>query len=187
MGIGFRQRHWLIRKAAEVAPEHRVRIFGSRLNPNRHRWVTGGDWGPMGKLQLRFLIDQGLAPNHDLLDVGCGGLRGGLHFVRYLDAGLYCGMEKDKDILKAGQGELIKAGLDGKGPVLLQDDTFDFSRFDRQFDYAIAVSVFTHLPFNTIMRCLSQMETALKPGGTFYASFFRNTGRRLSPPVSLVT
>jgi hypothetical protein len=73
MGIGFRQRHWLIRKAAEVAPEHRVRIFGSRLNPNRHRWVTGGDWGPMGKLQLRFLIDQGLARITTFLTWGAAG------------------------------------------------------------------------------------------------------------------
>jgi SAM-dependent methyltransferase len=179
MSIGFRSRRWLTRTAAKMAPRHRTRIFNSRLNPNRHRLVVGGMWDEMGALQRDFLVGQGLRPSDTLLDVGCGSLRGGLHFVRYLDAGHYCGLDRNHALLKAGGRELALAGLAGKGAVLLQDDAFRFSRFDRTFDYALAQSVFTHLPFNVIMRCLSEMETALKPGGRFYATFFRNTGRRL--------
>lgn len=179
MDLGFRSRRWLVKNAARAAPKHRSRIFRSKLNPNRHRWVTGGGWDEMGALQLRFLTDHGLRPDHQLLDVGCGGLRGGLHFVRYLDRGHYCGMDKNDALLKAGHRELRMAGLADRGALLLEDEAFRFSRFDRNFDYAIAVSVFTHLPFNVIVRCLSEMETALAPGGRFYASFFRNTGRRL--------
>jgi len=179
VSTGHRTRQWLTQTAVKVAPKHRSRIFRSRLNPNRHRWLTGGGWNDMGTLQLNFLVDQGLMPSHHLLDVGCGALRGGLHFVRYLDSGHYSGMDINAAFLKAGRGELGLAGLSNKGAVLLQDEAFRFSRFDRSFDYALAVSVFTHLPLNAIMRCLSEMERALAPGGRFYATFFRNTGRRL--------
>jgi hypothetical protein len=40
--------------------------------------------------------------------------------------------------------------------------------------------VFTHLPLNTIMRCLAEIEKVLEEGGRFYATFFENPGRRLS-------
>jgi SAM-dependent methyltransferase len=179
MDIGIRLRVWAIRRAAKLFPKHRGRVFRSKLNPNRHRWVTGGSWEEIGNLQLEFLTDQGMKPNHTLLDVGCGGLRGGVHFVKYLDAGHYFGMDKNNDHLKGGHRELQLEGLVDKRAVLLQDDYFRFSRFGTTFDYAIAVSVFTHLPFNVIARCLSEMEAALNPGGKFYATFFRNTGRRL--------
>jgi len=178
-GIGFRARRWSIRTAAKIASRHHARLFRSRLNPNRHRWVTGGAWEEMGELQLTFLVGRGLRPSDHLLDVGCGGLRGGVHFVEYLDTGHYCGMDKQGSFLKAGARELRAAGLGDKGAVLLQDDAFRFSRFDRTFDVALAQSVFTHLPFTVIMRCLSEMEAALQPGGRFYATYFRNPGRRL--------
>src|SRR3712207_8664912 len=51
-----------------------------------------------------------------------------------------------------------------------------FGRFGRQFDYAIAQSVFTHLPLNNIVRCLMEIERALTPGGRFYATFYLNPG-----------
>jgi len=179
MAVGYETRRWLVRRAAKVAPRYGPRLYRSRLNPNRHRWVTGGAWDEMGDLQLRFLVDQGLRPDHHLLDVGCGALRGGVHFVRYLEPGHYCGIERMPALLKAGRRELDRAGLSGKAPVLVQDDAFRFQRFHRRFDYALAHSVFTHLPFNVIMRCLSEMEGALGAGGRFYATYFPNTGRRL--------
>lgn len=179
MDFVFRLRRFLTRTAAKAAPRYKTRIFKSKLNPVRHRWITGGAWDEMGEAQLNFLVDQGLDPSHHVLDVGCGALRGGLHLVRYLDAGHYCGMDRNPALLKAGGQELYRAGLSNKGAVLLQDDVFSFFRFDRTFDYALAHSVFTHLPFNAIMRCLSEMETALNPGGRFYATFFCNPGRRL--------
>jgi len=138
----------------------------------------------MGKLQLEFLVNEGLQPNHYLLDVGCGGLRGGVHFVRYLEPGHYFGVDKNAAFLKAGEGELRIAGIADRGATLTQDDAFNFSRFGRKFDYAFAQSLFTHLPFNIIMRCLSEMQSALEPGGKFYATFFRNPGPRLrSDPI----
>ena len=46
-----------------------------------HREQVGGLWDEIGALQIDFLRAQGLRPGDTLLDVGCGCLRGGVHFV----------------------------------------------------------------------------------------------------------
>lgn len=92
----------------------------------------------------------------------------------------YCGLDIDGRLLKAGLKELAAVGVDPARTFLLQDNAFRFDRFNRPFRWAIAQSVFTHLPLNTIMRCLANMEHALESGGRFYATFFENRGRRLS-------
>jgi SAM-dependent methyltransferase len=145
-----------------------------------HRRLVGGLWDEMGPLQLDFLVSQGLSPNDALLDVGCGSLRAGIHFVRYLEPGGYYGLDINQPLLDAGREELSNLGLDPGLANLIRDDAFRFSRFERTFRWALAQSVFTHLPLNTIMRCLSEIESVLEPGGRFYATFFENTGRRLS-------
>lgn len=74
----------------------------------------------------------------------------------------------------------MAAGLDPGRATLVCDDSFRFGRFGRTFQWALAQSVFTHLPLNAIMRCLAEIEQALEPSGRFYATFFENPGRRLS-------
>jgi SAM-dependent methyltransferase len=161
-----------------VAPRQHVRLRRA-LDPTWHRGLVGGMWDEMGVLQFDFLVEQGLKPGDSFLDVGCGSLRGGLHFARYLDPGRYCGMDVRESLLKSGEQELARAGLAGQGVTLLQDRKFRFARFDRKFDVALAQSVFSHLPFNAIMRCLTEIEAALVPGGRFFATFFANPGPRL--------
>ena len=78
------------------------RIF----NPNWHRRAVGGMWEEIGKLQFNFLVEQGLKPGHFLLDVGCGRLRGGIHFIRYLEPEHYFGIDISKVLLAAGRFEL---------------------------------------------------------------------------------
>jgi SAM-dependent methyltransferase len=140
------------------------------------RMVVGGSWDEMGQVQFDFLVKQGLQPSDWMLDVGCGSLRGGVHFIRYLEAGHYCGIEREQWILDAGQVELAEAGLVDKKPELLRDSSFDFAKFGRKFDVALAQSVFTHIPLNNIHRCLVRMADALRPGGVFYATFLDNPG-----------
>ena len=53
-------------------------------------------------------------------------------------------------------------------------EDFGFERLGQTFDYALAQSVFTHLPLNSIIRCLMNMEGVLAPGGRFYATFYEN-------------
>lgn len=134
----------------------------------------------MGERQLRFLVEQGLAPTDHLLDIGCGALRAGVHFVRYLEPGRYHGLDIDAQLLDAGRRELAAAGLDPADADLVADDAFRFGRFGRRFSWALAQSVFTHLPANRIMRCLAEAELVLEPGGRLFATYFPSGRARLA-------
>lgn len=154
-----------------------VNVYRRQLTPEEieakeHRELVGGLWDELGVLQLEFLKSRGLKQHDRLLDVGCGALRGGVHFIRYLDAGHYCGIDINSSLIEAGRRELAEAKLESRAPNLLVSDRFEVGRFDTTFDCAIAVSVFTHLPMNHIVRCLIEVRKVLKPAGAFYASYF---------------
>jgi SAM-dependent methyltransferase len=145
------------------------------MTNDRHRELVGGLWDEIGSLQVAFLVRQGLRPSHTLLDVGCGCLRGGIHFVRYLDQGHYFGIDADQSLLDAGYDvELARAGLTGRLPRhhLRHSSSFDVSAFGVTFDYALAQSVFTHLGPPEIVRCLEAVSLVVRSGGTFFATFF---------------
>jgi SAM-dependent methyltransferase len=138
--------------------------------------VGGGLWDEMGQAQIDFLLGRGLQPTDVMLDVGCGGLRGGLHFVRYLDPGNYVGVDKSQRMLDFGLAELDQAGLADRRPTLVCDSDFAFGALGREFDVAFAQSVFSHLPLNDIHRCLVGIAEVVRSGGVFYATFFDNPG-----------
>jgi hypothetical protein len=102
-----------------------------------------------------------------------------VHFVRYLQDGNYYGVDASESLLNAGRlVELPQHGLADKTVHLACRSDFDFSVFGVQFDYAIAQSVFTHLPWNSILRCLVNAERVLTHGGELFATFFEDpTGR----------
>src|SRR4030042_2800103 len=150
------------------------------------RNYIGGMWDEIGQLQFDFLVKNGLKPGHKLLDIGCGSLRGGVHFIRYLENGNYFGIDKEQWLLDAATyQEIPRYGLNDKTIHLIQRDDFDFSVFNVTFDYAIAQSVFTHLPWNSILRCLVNVEKVLKNDGKFYATFFEDkTGEHQTESIT---
>jgi SAM-dependent methyltransferase len=161
------------RPIKRVVPRRYRRLF----DPDWHRRTIGNlpRWDELGDLQFRFLVDQGLQPHHTFLDVGCGPLRGGIRFIRYLEPGRYYGVEKDAAVLEeARRVELPRHGLVDKRPTLAAMDNFDFPSLGQTFDYALAQSVFTHLPLNNIIRCVMQMEKVLVEGGKFFATIYEN-------------
>jgi GT2 family glycosyltransferase/tetratricopeptide (TPR) repeat protein len=148
-------------------------LTSQNIDAQIHRSFVGGLWDEVGRLQFEFLKHQGLKPDHYLVDVGCGALRGGIHFIPYLNDGHYCGLDMNASLIEAGKRELRTAGIVDKKPNLLVNETFEINRFKIPFDFAIAVSVFTHLPMNHIIRCLVEMKEALNTDGVFYATFFQ--------------
>lgn len=155
-----------------------VNSYGRQLRPDeiaagQHRKMVGGMWEEIGHLQFDFLKQHGLLPGHRLLDVGCGCLRGGIHFLRHLNKGNYYGLDINSSLIAAGRMELASAGLLGKTPNLLVNDKFEFSSFGVKFDFALGLSVFTHLFMNHIARCLVEAKKVLQPNGRFYATFFQ--------------
>jgi SAM-dependent methyltransferase len=165
-----------LRRALPVRYHHYV-------DPDWHRRMIRHNvkyWDYLGRLQLDYLVERGLEPAHHLLDVGCGPLRAGVHFIRYLEPGHYAGVDRRPELLEAGRTvELPRHGLEGKDPLLLASDRFEFGKLGRTFDYAIAQSVFTHLNLNAIIRCLVEMGRVLRPGGKFYATIHENPHGKL--------
>jgi SAM-dependent methyltransferase len=151
-----------------------------------HRDRVGGLWDEIGRLQIDFLRAKGLRPGDTLLDVGCGSLRGGVHFVRFLEPGRYYGIDKDAELIRAGlEIELPRAGLAGRlaPDHLAVTDTFDATGFGVPFDVAWAQSVFTHLPAPDVRRCLEQTARCVRAGGRFLATFFE-CGEDVRTPVT---
>lgn len=145
------------------------------LQTSGHRGAIGGLWDQVGQLQFDFLRAAGLLPDMRLLDLGCGCLRGGVHFIRYLNAGNYYGIDLSQELLDAGHEiELPAVGLQDRLPRenLRQSGSFDAAAFGVPFDAALAVSVFTHLPLNHIRLCLSRLGAAMPRGARFYATAF---------------
>jgi SAM-dependent methyltransferase len=149
------------------------------FDPDWHRRAIGyvEEWDVHGPRQLEFLQEQGLQPDHYLLDIGCGPLRGGVHFIGYLEPGRYFGVDKNEKVLETARAvELKRYGIDDKHPTLVAMENFDFESLGQTFDYAWAQSVFTHLPLNSIIRCVVNIDKVLNPGGKFLATFYENMG-----------
>ena len=159
----------------------RVLSAGKRLalGPRARPWrdKVGGNWEELGRLQFNYMLAQGLHPRHSFLDVGCGCLRAGVHFIAYLQDGRYFGIDRDQSLLDAGRDfELREAELESRQISLVCREDFDFTVFGVEFDYALAQSVFTHLDRGPILHCLTQMQKVLRPDGKFFATFFEDVG-----------
>ncbi len=151
------------------------------LHPEWHKGLVGGDWAQIGQMQIDFWLAHGLKPEHYFLDIGCGALRAGVHFIRYLETGHYFGIDINREAIEAGrQVELVKHGLTDKNPTLVHMDDFDLPALDKQFDYATIHSVFPHLTLNSIIRCIMNLEKVLVPGGQCYATFYENAQGKLN-------
>jgi SAM-dependent methyltransferase len=147
-----------------------------------HRDYVGGMWETMGRLQFDFLLAQGLEPRHTLLDIACGSLRGGVHFIRYLDPGNYLGIEKEEALIKRALAkELPREVREQKRPELVVSGTFEFERFSKRADFSLAQSLFTHLNESDLELCLRKLRANVAAGHQLFATFApggrRNEGR----------
>lgn len=146
--------------------------------------AIGGMWSEIGRLQFEFLKAEGLTPGDRLLDVGCGSLRGGRHFVRYLNAGRYVGVDISEGVLGAARDLVAREGLAGKRPLLLlsADKRLTFAEAAASavgpFDVLLAQSVFTHLMPEHIEEGFANLRRVLAPGAAFYFTFFEGAHRR---------
>lgn len=146
------------------------------IKDKKHRAAVGGMWNEMGDLQYNWFLNNGLKPENTFLDVGCGSLRGGIHFIKYLNNGNYYGIDLNQSLINAGKIELQEQNMNKISNLMVNGD-FEFNLFNQRFDFALAQSVFTHLPTNHILKCLINIDRVLNKGGKFYATFFENNDK----------
>jgi hypothetical protein len=137
-----------------------------------HRDYVGGFWDQLGDLQFHFMTEHGLQPHHVLIDVACGSLRAGARFVPYLNHGNYLGLDVNQELIAAGiDKELGRELWEAKRPEFVVSQSFEFTRFSRQPDFALAQALFMHLPEESITLCMHNLRLVAKPTTKFYATF----------------
>lgn len=138
-----------------------------------HRNYVGGLWEEIGKLQFDFLVINGLKPDDVFLDIACGSLRAGIHLIPYLNEGNYLGIDKEKTLINLGlTRELDNEWLIKKKPELLISNNFEFNKFSKTSNFAIAQSLFTHLPPDLINNCFKKLSSHFDKDGIFFATYF---------------
>ena len=149
-----------------------VRFDAVDIARGKHRKLVGQHWDEIGQLQIDFLREQGLQPEHRFLDVGCGGFRAGRHLVDYLEPGHYYGIDIGHDVMRAGYDHELTDEQRARLPIsnLRVTDRFD-ADFGVTFDMAIAQSVFTHINLNRVRLCLYRVAKVMPPGARFFATF----------------
>jgi SAM-dependent methyltransferase len=146
-----------------------------RVEADPHAAI-GGMWEEIGNLQFGYLVNHGLRSEHRLLDLGCGTLRGGRHFIRYLDAAHYSGIDISEKALAYARELVVEEGLSDKRPhlVLNESKILDFAQFDDSFDVILAQSVFTHLPVEVIEHCFCHVGKIMHDESRFFFTFWES-------------
>ena len=144
-----------------------------KLGPRDSRWRPGTTrWERIGEMQFRFLVQHGLRPEHTLLDIGCGTLRGGIRFIRYLHAGNYTGIDISPEAIKVAKQLVKEEGLDELRPRLLLTPDSQFKEFAGETsDFLFAYSVFCHLPPEEMEEIFQHIGKIMGEGSVFFFTF----------------
>ena len=137
----------IVKQAARLGKKTLTRIFGERLiistaehYKNRSyldgyashtdarvrrdpKDAIGGMWDEIGQLQFQFLKQMGLKPEHKMLDIGCGTLRGGRFFIRYLNTLNYTGIDISPACIDAARTLVANENLEDKAPTLILNES----------------------------------------------------------------
>jgi hypothetical protein len=155
-----------------------------RLQKLGHRGYVGGLWEEIGRLQFEMMVRYGLRPHHCFLDIACGSLRGGIHFINYLDVGNYLGIDREESAIRSGiEKELGQVVFEEKKPEFVVSATFEFDRFSKKPDYSLAQSLFTHLTAEEIQLCLRRLSQYRAPDHRLFATFFEGDSGQ-NPPTA---
>lgn len=144
--------------------------------PNDIREMAGPvtAWRTNERREKRFLVCRGLRPDHYLLDIGCGPLRGGLPLIAYLKPGRYFGFDIAPESIEIAKRRVEKRGLRGRRATLWASSIDAVPEHilgsDRRFDYILAFSVFIHLDDVRLARCLDLIRRHLASTGICFAN-----------------
>jgi hypothetical protein len=150
-----------------------------------HRKFVGGDgsfWERISCLQFEFLVSRGLKPSDQFVDIGCGSLRGGHRFIEFLEPSKYHGIDKYIELILYGVNtELGMEMYQQKMPRFVVSDQFEFTKFDSNFTFALAQSLFTHLNGEAILDCLKKLSDVADVRCRLFSTFFETMTPQQNP------
>ncbi|KAL8516316.1 hypothetical protein ACS0TY_014832 [Phlomoides rotata] len=150
----------------EEANNHTALPCPGELLVEEHHSNYGEPWAG-GRDVFEFLAESAhLTPDSKVLEIGCGTLRVGLHFIRYLEPEHFHCLERDElSLMAALRYELPSQGLLYKRPLIVRGEDMDFSKFgsDTMYNLIYASAVFLHMPDKLVWIGLERLVGKLKP------------------------
>lgn len=123
----------------------------------------------IGLLVYNLLLKLGLQKHHNLLDIGCGSLRVGIHLINYLEQSHYHGIEPNAWLVDY----MIKNDIKNlKQAKFNYNFGFDLDVFNKRFDFILANSIFVHASESQIKKCLSELPKVMHEDSIFVFNFF---------------
>jgi SAM-dependent methyltransferase len=189
--LGRRDPEWDDPSDFETDPERYLVKYadhGDRGVRRDGREAIGGHWEEIGRLQFDFLVRRGLKPNHRMLDIGCGMLRGGRFFIEYLEAQKYTGMDISAEALREAGRLVAASGFADRQPRLLLNAHrhLTFDQFPGEtFDVLLAQSVFTHLLDGHIEECFDCVRRVMSPASQFFFTAWIDESHERPTPFEL--
>ncbi|KAM7278862.1 hypothetical protein ACFE04_005996 [Oxalis oulophora] len=148
----------------ESLSNHTALPCPGELLVEEHHSNYGEPWAG-GRDVFEFLAESShLVPDSQVLEIGCGTLRVGLHFIRYLKPEHFHCLERDElSLMAAFRYELPAQGLLPKRPLIVRGEDMDFSKFGKtEYDLIYASAVFLHIPDKLVWVGLEKLKDKLK-------------------------
>jgi SAM-dependent methyltransferase len=138
-----------------------------------------------------FVAEGGLEPDHNVLDIGCGGGRMAAALLYYLDGGSYHGFDihpqsiawcERSIAVRDARFRFEHVDVDNPAYHSSPDSALelDFPAAEASIDFAIATSLFTHMFSEEVGHYLCQAARVLRPGGVLFATAFLLTAASLA-------
>jgi len=122
-------------------------LSAAQIDAQAYKAHLGGGaagWEKRGAFQLALMRHLGLREHSSLLDIGCGPLRAGVHFLEFLTPGGYRGVDFNPSLVAAAHRTMDNLGMGAQtGRVSVLQD-FDFSGLGETYDFLLCFSVLNH-------------------------------------------
>jgi ubiquinone/menaquinone biosynthesis C-methylase UbiE len=147
----------------------------------QHSWGASAgsaiswDHAYFGGLSLQFMMREGMEKKDKILEVAVGSMSATVKFVENLDPGNVYGIDISDAQLRYGYKKIFeKRQMTNEFPFdhLLATSSFEIPSHWGKFDYAWSLSLWSHLPYETIRLSLRKVAAVLKPGGSYYTTAF---------------
>ena len=158
-----------------------------------------GDYRTVGEEFLRLFREDGLLPNHRVLDVGCGTGRMAMPLSGFLGPrGSYEGFDVSRPMIvwcrraisrrfpafRFTHADVSNSEYNPDGQIKPRDFAFPYR--DDSFDFIFATSLFTHLLPEACARYVGEIARVLAPGGRcFLTAFLLNERSRSAAGAGL--
>lgn len=126
-----------------------------------------GYWNQLQQYQLNLLKKFGLKPFHQLLDIGCGPLQGGVAFIKYLNPNCYVGIDIWESVIEEAYLQALREKLTAKNPIFAVANDFGKSLLNREYDYIWASQLLYHLEEHDVDALFEAVRRMLNQKGIF--------------------